>query len=158
MIRKIILLTIIVFPFFRSFAQESTTVSESENIFTYLQHDSINKGHVTIIQDKNIERLFCKYVEINEQQKGFHGYRIRIFSDSGQLARDNANKVKTTFYTLYPDVESYLKYDAPNFKVLVGDFRTKSEALNFLKVINKDFVSAFIVKDLINYPKTQAPQ
>ena len=34
----------------------------------------------------------------------------------------------------------------------VGDFRTKSEAVELLNRIKSDFPSAFIVKENINYP------
>ena len=36
---------------------------------------------------------------------------------------------KVKFLSKYPEHEVHIKYDAPNFKVRVGDFRTKNEAL-----------------------------
>jgi len=43
-------------------------------------------------------------------------------------------------------------YDDPNFKVYIGGYRVKSEALKLLKTIQKDFPSAFIVYDIIDFP------
>ena len=41
----------------------------------------------------------------------------------------------------------YMNFVNPNFKVTVGDFRTRSEALALLETVKKDFPSAFIVKE-----------
>ena len=52
----------------------------------------------------------------------------------------------------YNDVAAYRSYVNPYFKVTVGDFRTKSEAMQLLQKIRGAFPSAFIVKENINYP------
>ena len=56
------------------------------------------------------------------------------------------------FESLYHDVVAYRTYANPYFKVTVGDFRTKSEAVQFLERIKKDFPSAFVVRENIEYP------
>ena len=45
----------------------------------------------------------------------------------------------------------YRNFVNPNFKVTVGDFRTKSEALAFLEAVRADFPAAFIVRENIHY-------
>ena len=47
---------------------------------------------------------------------------------------------------------AYRSYVNPYFKVTVGDFRTRSEAMQLLMEIKSDFPAAFIVKENINYP------
>jgi hypothetical protein len=56
------------------------------------------------------------------------------------------------FQTLHRDVPAYRTYSNPYFKVTVGDFRTKSEAMELLSRIRHEFPSAFVVKESIEYP------
>lgn len=49
----------------------------------------------------------------------------------------------------------YRVFQTPNFKVRVGDFRTKVEATKFLLELKQDFPEAFIVEDKIKLPEIQ---
>ena len=51
----------------------------------------------------------------------------------------------------YPTVQAYIVFDEPNFKVKVGDFRTRLEAYAFLQQI-KEVYKGYIVRDNI-YPE-----
>ncbi len=80
------------------------------------------------------------------------GYRVRIFFDNKQSARNESETTLKKFNTLFPDVMAYRIYVNPYFKVTVGDFRTKSEAMSLLARIKGEFPSAFVVKENIEYP------
>lgn len=80
------------------------------------------------------------------------GYRIRIFFDNKQSARVASEEALKKFESLFHDVSAYRSYANPYFKVTVGDFRTKSEAMSYLERIRKDFPSAFVVKENISFP------
>ena len=49
-------------------------------------------------------------------------------------------------------MSAYRRFTSPYFKVTVGDYRNKSEALAALKDIKKDFPTAFIVRERFRYP------
>ena len=53
---------------------------------------------------------------------------------------------------MFHDVKAYRTYANPYFKVTVGDFRTRSEAMELLTRIKPLFPSAFIVKEPISFP------
>ena len=57
------------------------------------------------------------------------------------------------FMRNFPDLEAYIRYPAPNWQVVVGDFKTKNEALREKKKIEKMFPIAFIVSEPINISK-----
>ena len=80
------------------------------------------------------------------------GYRVRIFFDNRQTARSESEATLKKFKSLFPDVMAYRLYANPYFKVTVGDFRTKSEAMALLARIKGEFPSAFVVKENIEYP------
>jgi hypothetical protein len=44
-------------------------------------------------------------------------------------------------------------FRTPDFKVRVGDFRTRNEALALKEQIKKSYPNAFLVKDIIQFPK-----
>jgi hypothetical protein len=110
-------------------------------------------GNININQDERLNELVRRHIMINKEKQGIPGYRIRIFSESGQMARSRANNVRANFFNKYPEFETYLDYDQPpNFRVYVGDFRTRSEALKIQKKINRDYPYSFIVSQMINFP------
>src|ERR1043165_2407267 len=53
------------------------------------------------------------------------GYRVQIYSGND---RNKATKVKIDFMRRFPDVRTYMTYVAPQFRVKVGDFRSRGEA------------------------------
>jgi hypothetical protein len=71
---------------------------------------------------------------------------------SGQEANKQADQSRARFISRYEEVKSYKKFEYPYFKVYVGDFRTKSEALRFLKKIENDYPNAFIREDIVSFP------
>lgn len=97
-----------------------------------------------------VNQLVEKHVEFNERVKTMPGYRIQIASFSGANSRTSAFATKERFLESFPEVEVYLVFDEPNFKVKVGDFTTKLEAFAFLQKIKLQFPGV-IIKDNI-YP------
>jgi hypothetical protein len=59
------------------------------------------------------------------------GYRIQIYMDNSQKAKNEAIRIESLFNETFPDIGTYVRYNAPNWKVLVGDFRSKEEAVAF---------------------------
>ena len=108
---------------------------------------------IEVIQDKKIDLLVSKHIMYNEVNNTISGYRIQIYFDSGNNSKNKANTTKNEFDAKHPQYESYLIYQEPNYKIRVGDFRTRFESQGFLNEIMKDYPNAFIVKDEINLPK-----
>ena len=80
------------------------------------------------------------------------GYRVRIFFDNSKTARNASENVMKIFKATYPGIPAYRNYQNPFFRVVVGDFRTKSEAMEFLQKIKSSYTSALVVKEGINFP------
>ena len=58
--------------------------------------------------------------------------------------------MKQEFVAKHPDMNAYVTYQQPNFKVRLGDFRTRLEASKFLKQIGSEYSSSFIVPEEIS--------
>ncbi len=104
---------------------------------------------VVITKDARVDDLIKKQKEINLQKQTIPGYRIQVYFG---VNRQKALEVKTEFNGKHPEVSSYLTYQQPNFKVRVGDFRTHLEAQKFLKDIQGQYGTSFIVSDDIRLP------
>ena len=132
-------------------AQETDAVRPQ--ILVNLAQNDGQSGHIEIIQPEQIENLLKLQIANNRLQKGIPGYRIRIFSLSGQTARQKSEDTRREFMRNFPDIEAHWAYNSPNFQVFVGDFRTKNEALRELKKIEKMFPGAFIISEIIQISK-----
>ena len=122
-------------------------------IISNLNHNSGENGRIELIQSEQIANLLMMQIENNRMQGSIPGFRIRIFSQSGSAARQNANNVRADFMRRFPDIEAYQDYNVPNFQIFVGDFRTKNEALRQLKTIERAFPGAFIIASQIDITK-----
>jgi hypothetical protein len=105
---------------------------------------------VSVEADSLLVANYFKLRLISQKISGVPGFRIRIFSESGIGAKEQQQRVRARFISLYPDVDAYYKYDEPYFKVYVGDCRTKSEALKLYDQIKRDFPNPILREDYIN--------
>jgi len=110
-------------------------------------------GEVNIVQDPRVDMLLEKHINANAAFDGLTGYRIQIFFDSGSNARNRANNERRRFMTLFPQTKAYVSFDAPNFKVRVGNFRTRLEAERWLREIQRHFEMAYVVPSRIELPQ-----
>lgn len=109
-------------------------------------------GKLKIRQDPRITDLLVRHTQINQRRRGTEGFRLEIFFSSDNKAREQAVRVRNEFNLVFPNVPSYLLFQTPNFKVRIGDFRNKSEALKTKAYIDSKYPNAFIVKDNIRFP------
>lgn len=94
----------------------------------------------------------------NNPSRTLSGYRVRIYFDNRQNARGASEAAMDKFIADHPEIAAYRSYQNPFFKVTVGDFRTRSEAMELLQRIKTDFPTAFVVKETINYPSSEVPE
>lgn len=109
-------------------------------------------GDTEIIKDSRIDALVKKQGAIIPPATvpQITGYRIQLFFDTDKKAIDEA---RAKFLTQYPKIDTYVIYNAPNYFLKVGNFRTRLEAEKVKVSVDKDFPTNFIVKELINLPR-----
>ena len=119
------------------------------NIFNILKDDSNGRAPVHVEQSRRVEEAMLARIQANKDRE-FEGYRVRIFFK--ESARAESEEVQRLFTMHYPGIPAYRSYANPYFKVTVGDFRTKSEAMQLLSAIIAEYPTAFVVKEPIRYP------
>ena len=122
------------------------TIASIFNIFvlcSFSQEKSDSDSLSFVIKDKRIDKL-------NETYKSSYkliGYRIQIYSGN---KRQPANEARSIFLRIYSKKKAHLNYKQPYYKIRVGDFRTKLEALKFKNELLKHFPNCYIVSDEID--------
>jgi hypothetical protein len=127
------------------YAQDTTFVFKPAN-----EGDSLTKG-VVYIEDERTDALLreLRTYEVQGDIVIMDGYRIQIyFSNDRKLAEEQRMK----FIRMYPQLESFIEYDAPNYTVKVGSFRTMEEAEDFRRIITQEFPMSIIQKTKIKMP------
>lgn len=109
---------------------------------------------VTVNQSVAISRAAERQVVFNlENSLETEGYRIRIFFDNRQDSREASAQAEKMSRKIFPGYMTYRTFIYPNFKVTIGDFRTKADAQIALKEVSKYFPSAFVVKERMKFPE-----
>lgn len=126
-------------------------------IFCFVALLSINisfaqEGNVELIKDPRIDGLIKKQSEIIPPATGpqIKGFRVQIFFDSDKKLVDDA---RVRFITMFPKIDTYVTYSAPNYFLRVGDFRTQIEAERLKTEVGQTFPTSFIIKGDINLPR-----
>jgi hypothetical protein len=113
---------------------------------------SFAQKNIKIIKDDKIDILVREQSNIIPPATvpQITGYRIQLFFDSDKKMVDNA---RLKFIESFPKVETYVIYNAPNYLLKVGNFRTHLEAEKVKISIDRDFPTNYIIKELINLPR-----
>lgn len=100
------------------------------------------QGHVDVFQDEKINTLMRLKKEINLNETDPERYKIQVFSGN----RSAAQNAEETFTSLFTTWKATMHYETPNFKIWVGNFRSRLEADRALKRIRKEFSTAFVFR------------
>lgn len=106
-------------------------------------------GQVSIQATEAIDSLVIKNVQRNAKQTTMAGYRIQLFSGTERI---KANEAKAKLLQLFPDAEVTFMYQAPHFKVRVGNYRSRLDAQQMFRELLPDFPQSFIVPDRVEMP------
>lgn len=115
------------------------------NGFVKAQNQNVNVFNEELITD-----LVDRHKKTGLLKQTTAGYRIQLYFGS---ERSKAAEIKTDFSANFSNTPAYLIYQQPNFKIRVGDFKTRMEAFAFLESIKEFYTTSFIVPDDIKLPK-----
>ena len=110
------------------------------------------RGDIQITKDARLNALVAKQSEIipPDINPKINGFRIQLVFDS---ERALINDARSRFITQFPRVDTYIDYNAPNYYLKVGDFRTRLEAEKVQSAIEMQFPTSFVIEEKINLPR-----
>ena len=118
-------------------------------LFYFLSVFGLTQNSVTFIQDSSVNILVEKHI-LSNKTIPITGFRINIFSQSGNHSRSGAMTAQTIFSERFPDMKSYVNFEEPYFRINVGNFRTQLEAAAALERLRSAYPQAFLVRDVLN--------
>lgn len=147
--RKIVIITVCALLWAQTSSAQSSF--RTEELFKRAGY-SRQSGNLAITQDPAIDTLINRHILNNSRYNGLEGFRIQIYSSSARNAREESARVRAEFISIFPDIPSYSRFDAPGYyKIRAGDFRTKTEGTKYLLMVRRSFPDAYLVPDIINF-------
>src|SRR5258707_9596355 len=120
-----------------------------------------DSGSVVVVKDPRVDMLIHKQIEINEEttkdsRRNMPGFRIQVINSP---ERSKVFAAKAKVYQEFPDLKPYLLYQAPNYKLKVGNFKTQEEAEEMQKQLERLFPSGlYIIRDVIEVKASDMPR
>jgi hypothetical protein len=119
--------------------------------FSCFAQDAVTDSSSVIVhKDSRLDLLIKKQSQLNEEtnkKKTARGYRLLVVNSN---KREDAINAKTKLYQFFPELKTYLYYQAPYFKLKAGNFKDRKDAEDYQKKLNSFFPNGvFVMSDLI---------
>ena len=95
--------------------------------------------------DKKINEVLTKKIEYNKNNRLGNGYKIQLYNGD----ESTAYRIKGNFEVTFRKVAS-LSYESPEWKVRVGNYKTRLEADRALLAIKEKFGGAIVLETKIH--------
>lgn len=113
---------------------------------------------VIVHKDPRFDELASEQAGINKRAYMLATHYVRGFriQAANTQNRDEANAVKAELLRRFPEEKSYLLYQAPNFRVRIGNFLTQKESGQLRKMISTLYPDKgiYIVPDIVEHKPT----
>jgi hypothetical protein len=111
-------------------------------LFTFTCNLQAQDNRNNVKQSPNFEQLLNEKRKINPLLTVNERYKIQIFSGDSDTAKKLLYDCKQEFNQL----DGTIVFNTPNYKVWIGNFRTRIEAERNLVEVKKRFSTAFLIK------------
>jgi hypothetical protein len=131
-----------------------------KNIVNELEKKVAGEGTVHIVADASINALIGQpiaTVDISSNNNSLktNGFRIVVYlGNDPKKAKGEAAYRQTQIRENFPEITTYIRYEAPNWKLFAGDFISRESAESTMQKFRKQFPEfgkeLFITSDKIN--------
>ena len=101
--------------------------------------------------NKKLETALDTLAKQNKSIRYINGFRIQIYVGN---VRQEADEAKSYVYQAFPDLNPYVSYSQPTYRVKVGDFMYRSDAEQYLETIREKYASAMILADRVDIKRS----
>ncbi|MBA0882782.1 SPOR domain-containing protein [Flavobacterium undicola] len=103
---------------------------------------SAQEAKINIQQNPKFEQLLNEKRKINSSIAVNERYKIQVFSGVSEKAKKTLSDCKQNF----ADLDETIVFNTPNYKVWIGNFKSRIEAERNLVEIKKVYENAFLIK------------
>lgn len=107
--------------------------------FSYVLAQTQNRS---LTQDPKFEQLLNEKRKINPSLSVNDFYKIQIYNGGSETAKKTLNEFRQEFAT----IDATIVFNTPNYKVWVGNFRTRIEAERNLAAIKNRYKNVLLIK------------
>ncbi|HLX92214.1 MAG TPA: SPOR domain-containing protein [Puia sp.] len=117
-----------------------------------IQAAKSQSNSVIVEKDPLLDSLIAKQIQINEattreSRRNVPGYRILVITSPD---RAKIFAAKAQIYQQYPELQPYILYQIPNYKLKIGNFKTQADAQQYMDKMAKLYPSGvYIIHDII---------
>lgn len=119
-----------------------TTLSTLILIAFFHSKTSAQQQNITLKQDSKFEQLLTEKRKTNQSNTVNDRYKIQIFSGESEKAKNTLYQFRQEFNYL----DGTIVFFTPNYKVWVGNFKTRIEAERNLIEIRKSYSNVHLIK------------
>lgn len=139
-------------------AQSSTTQNEAQNTANSGLDLTQYRSSLSDTYSKKENTIPLAYSRIklkgdDDEQDMFEGYRVQIYSGQNVALADTIASIFRTWSDITImgyQAETYTFFKAPYYRVHIGDFHKKDQAIYFSNLIKRRFRDAWVVYDRID--------
>ena len=101
----------------------------------------VKKGDLRVESSARVNELVAQKMEYNKTVDSYPGYKIQIYYGSEK----ECYEIKDEFRAMYPDIPASIVFSTPQWKLQVGNYRTRLEADKSILGIKKEYPSAIVL-------------
>ena len=100
-----------------------------------------NEGDLRVESSASVKELIAQKIAHNKEQNSYPGYKIQIYYGSEK----ECYEIKDEFTSLFPDIPTSIIFSTPQWKLQVGEYRSRLEADKSIQSIKKEYPSAIVL-------------
>jgi len=100
-----------------------------------------NEGDLRVESSASVKELIAQKIAYNKEQNSYPGYKIQIYYGSEK----ECYEIKDEFTSLFPDIPTSIIFSTPQWKLQVGEYRSRLEADKSIQSIKKEYPSAIVL-------------
>jgi hypothetical protein len=113
-------------------------------LFAILVISTANAQKVQINEEPTISEMMSIWTQSNTERPKIAGWRVQILSSTD---RKQVEDGKSKFKNLYPSIQADWVQEKPYYKLRIGAFTSKLEALAMMLEIKENYPGAYAVQD-----------
>ncbi|MBK7939972.1 MAG: SPOR domain-containing protein [Lewinellaceae bacterium] len=109
----------------------------------------LSAQEIQINEDPRISQLCRTWINDNRANPRIEGWRVQVMASTDRLQVEDA---RNKFRIAHPDVPAEWIHEKPYYKLRIGAFRNKLEAMAFIATL-ADYTGAYPAKDANIHPR-----
>ena len=112
-------------------------------LFLFLTEiSSSQEVSIVVSQDNQLEEIMAEKRKTNMSITSNKRYKVQLFSGNSESAK----KILSEFRKENSSLDGTIVFNTPNYKVWIGNFKTRIEAERNLKEIKKNYPNSLLIK------------